>query len=77
MIDEIKNSAGASATVFVKDGADFIRVSTNVLTPEGRRGLRSTLATARAQEAVSKGESWCGHLPIGRDLSRAAGSPPG
>ena len=64
VVDEIKKSTGASATVFVKDGDDFVRVSTNVLTPEGKRGVGTTLAHAKAYEAVAKGESFCGVVDV-------------
>jgi len=64
VVDEIKKSTGATATVFVKDGDDFIRVSTNVLTPEGKRGVGTALARAKAYEAVSKGEQFCGQVDV-------------
>jgi hypothetical protein len=64
VVDEIKKSTGASATVFVKDGDEFIRISTNVLTPEGKRGVGTPLARAKAYEAVSKGESFCGSVDV-------------
>lgn len=64
VVDEIKKSSGATATVFVKDGDEFIRVSTNVLTPEGKRGVGTALARAKAYEAVKKGESFCGDVDV-------------
>jgi len=64
VVDEIKKSSGASATVFVKEGDEFVRVSTNVLTPEGKRGVGTTLARAKAYEAVSKGETFCGSVDV-------------
>ena len=64
VVDEIKKSTGASATLFVKDGEDFIRISTNVLTPEGKRGVGTPLAKAKAYEAVSKGDSFCGSVDV-------------
>ncbi len=64
VVDEIRKSTGASATVFVKDGEEFVRVSTNVLTPEGKRGVGTTLARNKAYEAVSKGGSWCGDIDV-------------
>lgn len=64
VVDEIKKTTGASATVFVKDGDEFVRVSTNVLTPEGKRGVGTTLARAKAYEAVSKGEKYCGVVDV-------------
>jgi hypothetical protein len=64
VVDEEKKKSGATATVFVKDGDDFVRVSTNVLTPEGKRGVGTNLARAKAYEAVSKGQSFCGDVDV-------------
>jgi len=64
VVDEIKKSTGATATVFVKDGDEFVRVSTNVLTPEGKRGVGTQLARAKAYESVSKGEQFCGQVDV-------------
>ncbi len=64
MVDETKKSSGATATVFVKEGDEFVRVSTNALTPEGKRGVGATLARAKACEAVSKGRQYCGDVDV-------------
>jgi len=64
VVDEIKKTTGASATVFVKEGDDFVRVSTNVLTPEGKRGVGTSLARAKAYEAAAKGDKFCGEVDV-------------
>ena len=64
VVDEIKKASGATATVFVKEGDEFVRVSTNVLTPEGKRGVGTMLARAKAYEAVSKGQPFCGDVDV-------------
>jgi hypothetical protein len=64
VVDDIKKATGATATVFVKDGDDFVRVSTNVLTPEGKRGVGTTLARAKAYEAVKVGQEFCGDVDV-------------
>lgn len=64
VVDEIKRTTGATATVFVKDGDEFVRVSTNVLTPEGKRGVGTTLARAKAYDSVSKGQQFCGAVDV-------------
>jgi Cache 3/Cache 2 fusion domain len=64
VVDSIRKSHNATATVFVKEGDEFVRVSTNVLTPEGKRGVGTTLARAKAYEAVSKGEQFCGAVDV-------------
>jgi len=64
VVDEIKKTTGATATVFVKHGDEFVRVSTNVLTPEGKRGVGTTLARAKAYDAVSGGKQFCGQVDV-------------
>ncbi len=63
-VDDVKKKTGATATVLVKDGSEFVRVSTNVLTPEGKRGVGTQLAHNKAYEAVIKGESYCGPIDV-------------
>lgn len=64
VVDDVKKKTGATATIFVKAGDDFIRVSTNVLTPEGKRGVGTALARAKAYESVAKGQSYCGDVDV-------------
>lgn len=64
VVDEIKKSTGATATIFVKDGDEFTRVSTNVLTPEGKRGVGTQLAHNKAYESVTKGQNFCGDVDV-------------
>jgi len=64
VVDEVKKTSGATATVFVKNGDEFTRVSTNVLTPEGKRGVGTNLARAKAYETVNKGEQFCGQIDV-------------
>lgn len=64
IVDDVKKKFGATATIFVKQGDEFVRVSTNVLTPEGKRGVGTNLARAKAYEAVSKGQSFCGDVDV-------------
>jgi hypothetical protein len=64
VVDAIRKAHGATATVFVKEGEEFVRVSTNVLTPEGKRGVGTQLARNKAYEAVVKGEKFCGQVEI-------------
>jgi hypothetical protein len=47
VVDDIKKTYGATATVFVLDGQEFVRVSTNVLTPEGSQQRRAVLRRRR------------------------------
>ena len=64
VVDDIKKATGATATIFSKAGDEFVRVSTNVLTPEGKRGVGTFLARGKAYDAVSKGEAFCGQVDV-------------
>jgi hypothetical protein len=64
VVDAIRKAHNATATVFVKDGDEFVRVSTNVLTPEGKRGVGTQLARNAAYSAVSKGDKFCGAVDV-------------
>jgi Cache 3/Cache 2 fusion domain len=64
VVDAVRKASNATATVFVKDGDEFVRVSTNVLTPEGKRGVGTSLAHNAAYEAVSKGSQFCGPIDV-------------
>ena len=64
VVDAIRKAHNATATVFVKDGDEFVRVSTNVLTPEGKRGVGTQLARNAAYAAVSKGDQYCGPIDV-------------
>ena len=75
LVDDVKKKSGATATIFVKSGDEFVRVSTNVLTPEGKRGVGTNLARAKAYEAVSKGQSYCGEVDVLGTMFNACYNP--
>lgn len=64
VVDEIRRVHQATATVFVRDGEEFVRVSTNVLTPEGKRGLGTILARNAAYAALDSGKQYCGPIDV-------------
>ena len=64
VVDAVRKTHTATATIFVKTGDEFVRVSTNVLTPEGKRGIGTQLARNKAYEALSKGEPFCGPIDV-------------
>jgi hypothetical protein len=64
VVDAVRKTHNATATVFVKDGDEFVRVSTNVLTPEGKRGVGTQLARNKAYEAVVQGQQFCGPIDV-------------
>lgn len=64
VVDAVRKAHQATATVFVKSGDDFVRVSTNVLTAEGKRGTGTLLARNAAYEAVNSGKQYCGPIDV-------------
>lgn len=64
VVDAVRKAHNATATVFVKDGDEYVRVSTNVLTPEGKRGVGTKLARNAAYEAIGKGQQFCGPIDV-------------
>ena len=57
--------AGSAATIFVKDGTDFVRISTTILNAQGKKVLGTKLATdSPAYAPAQKGESFCGEAKI-------------
>ena len=64
VVDATRKAHDATATVFVKDGDEFVRVSTNVLTPEGKRGVATQVARNKAYEAVIKRGQSCGPIDV-------------
>jgi len=64
VVDALQKANWATATVFVKDGAEFVRVSTNVLTPDHKRGVGTLLAHNVAYEALLKGTNYCGPIDV-------------
>ena len=63
VVDQVKEEFGGTATVFVKHGDKFIRVTTNVL-KDGARAVGTELAKNAAFESVSKGKEYCGDVDI-------------
>lgn len=65
VVDRVKELAGGTATLFVRDGANFVRVSTNVKKPDGTRAVGTLLdAKGKAYAALSEGNSFSGVVDI-------------
>ena len=43
LVDEVVKEAGGTATIFVKSGADYVRVATNVMRDDGSRAIGTIL----------------------------------
>lgn len=64
VVDAVRKAHDATATVFVKDGEEFVRVSTNVLTLEGKRGVGTALARNAAYASLAQGKQYCGPIDV-------------
>ncbi|HZX20907.1 MAG TPA: methyl-accepting chemotaxis protein, partial [Clostridia bacterium] len=65
MVDAIFGDLGDKATIFVKAGDDFKRISTNIMTEENKRAVGTFLGTdSNAYQTVMKGELYVGEAKI-------------
>lgn len=65
MVDEIKKDMNAVATIFVAQGSDFVRISTNVMDDKGQRAVGTKLATdGAAYKSLSAGQEYIGTATI-------------
>lgn len=65
LVDHLKQLTGCSATLFVKNGEQFVRISTNVLKPDGSRAVGTPLdPKGRAFAAIQRGQSFYGVVDI-------------
>jgi methyl-accepting chemotaxis protein len=65
LVDQVKKIMGGTATLFVKRGTDFIRVSTNVKKPDGSRAVGTLLdSKGNAFAAVHDDKSFYGVVDI-------------
>ena len=65
LVDKVKELMGGTATLFVKSGEDFVRVSTNVQKADGSRAVGTTLdPNGKAIKAVQKGQAYYGVVNI-------------
>ena len=65
LVDHMKQLAGGTATLFVWDGSNFTRVSTNVLKPDGSRAIGTVLdPKGKAFAALSQGRPFSGVVDI-------------
>jgi hypothetical protein len=58
-----KEDRGMTATLFAKDGDEYVRVSTSVPKPDGTRAL-GTLLEGPALESIKAGKAFYGQVPI-------------
>ena len=59
-----EDGKGMTATLFVKGGDEYIRVSTSVLKPDGSGRAIGTVLAGPALELIKAGKSYYGEVPI-------------
>jgi hypothetical protein len=66
VVDEVakEGGKGMTATLFVKGGNEYIRVSTDVPLPDGSGRAIGTVLTGPALEAIKAGQPYYGNAPI-------------
>ncbi|NMG36183.1 HAMP domain-containing protein [Azoarcus sp. TTM-91] len=64
LVDQVTAMAGGTATLFVRDGKDFVRIATNVLR-EGKRAVGTVLdPQGAAWKALTAGQAYYGQVGI-------------
>ena len=65
LVDSVRRLAGGTATLFVRTGSDYLRVSTNVTKPDGTRAVGTVLAhDSKAYAAIQQGKGFTGVVDI-------------
>ncbi|MFO8140308.1 MAG: Cache 3/Cache 2 fusion domain-containing protein, partial [Marinobacter sp.] len=65
LVDGVTTVMGGTATLFVKDGQDYVRVSTNVKKQDGSRATGTTLnLNGAAGQAIQRGDAYFGQVKI-------------
>jgi hypothetical protein len=65
LVDQAVEKAGGTATIFVKSGDEFVRVTTNVKKDDGSRAIGTVLdPKGKAIQSISKNEPFYGEVDI-------------
>ena len=65
LVDDVVKQAQGTATIFVKNGDEYIRVATNVKKDDGSRAIGTILdPKGKAIESIRKGEAFYGEVDI-------------
>ena len=65
LVDEVVKKVGGTATLFVKSGDEFVRVTTNVKKPDGSRAIGTILdPKGKAIVAIRANEAFYGEVDI-------------
>jgi Cache 3/Cache 2 fusion domain len=65
LVDQIVNEVGGTATIFVKNGADYVRIATNVKKDDGSRAIGTLLdPKGKVIESINMNEAFYGAATI-------------
>jgi len=65
LVDQVKTLMGGTATIFMRQGERYVRVTTNVLRPDGTRAIGTELdPKGRVIAKIRKGEAFYGVVDI-------------
>lgn len=65
LVDGLTEVMGGTATLFSRDGSDYVRVSTNVIKDDGNRAIGTILAPqGKAMQAIRNKQSYFGEVDI-------------
>jgi len=65
LVDEVVKEVGGTATIFVKSGADYVRVATNVMRDDGSRAIGTVLdPQGKVIESINMNEAFYGEATI-------------
>lgn len=65
LVDDVAKEAGGTATIFVKSGAEYVRVATNVKKDDGSRAIGTILdPNGKAIQSINKNEAFYGEVTI-------------
>jgi hypothetical protein len=65
LVDEVVKESGGTATIFVKNGEEFVRVATNVKKDDGSRATGTILdPKGKAIASIQKDEAFYGEVDI-------------
>lgn len=65
IVDQVKKLSGGTATIFARSGNDYVRITTNVIAPDGKRAIGTVLdPTGKAYASISKGSAFHGVVAI-------------
>jgi hypothetical protein len=65
LVDEVAGKTQGTATIFVRQGDEYVRVATNVKKDDGSRAIGTVLDPAgKAIESIKKGEPYYGEADI-------------